>query len=242
MRRRISDHDIEQLLSGRSPGDPPELLAVTEILQAARCAAYEKAVRPSALLAARLDVSDEVSATGRGEPVAQGEKITAWRTATERIPSSSPRRVSVGLVAKVSLGFGALALGMTSVGVAGALPAPIQTVFDSAVQAVIEDSGNRAPVNGAETVDESLPIGGKEFSTWVREGAQDPDKVGSEFGAVVSEQARELREEKAAERAEERAELGKPPIGKPARDESVETIDSDKPDNPRNENAPGGKP
>jgi hypothetical protein len=49
---------------------------------------------------------------------------------------------------------------------------------------------------------EPLPVGSKEFSDWVREGAQDPDKVGRDFGQSVSEQARELRGEKAEERAE----------------------------------------
>lgn len=257
MRRRISDHDIEQLLTGTSPGDQPELLAVAEVIGAARTAAYEIAPQPSAALAARLDVSDEVSAIGLGEPVAHS---TSRGTITMR-----DRIAGLGLATKISAGIGVLALGFTGVGAAGALPGPVQSAFDTAVETVLPLE-SEVPVDGDgtgdivdEVVDESLPVGSKEFSAWVREGAQDPDKVGREFGAAVSEQARELREEKAAERAEERAESGKPPVGKPgsdesaddesAGDESTEPTDSDKPgngngkpDKPRNKNAQGGKP
>lgn len=69
------------------------------------------------------------------------------------------------------------------------------TVEDGTVEEGTEGDGT------TECVD-PLPVGSKEFSDWVREGAQDPDKVGREFGQAVSEQARELREEKAEERAE----------------------------------------
>lgn len=69
------------------------------------------------------------------------------------------------------------------------------TVEDGTVEEGTEGDGTTACVD-------PLPVGSKEFSDWVREGAQDPDKVGREFGQAVSEQARELREEKAEERAE----------------------------------------
>lgn len=62
--------------------------------------------------------------------------------------------------------------------------------------------GEGAEGDGTTDCVEPLPVGSKEFSAWVREGAQDPNKVGREFGQAVSEQARELREEKAEERAE----------------------------------------
>lgn len=261
MRRRISDHDIERLLTGKSPGDQPELLAVAEALGAARTAAYESAPQPSAALAARLDLSDEVSAAGRGEPVAY--------THSRGNITMRDRIAGFGLAARISAGVGVLALGFTGVGAAGALPGPVQSAFDTAVETVLPQIETEVPVDGdgtGEIVDETLPVGSKEFSSWVREGAQDPDKVGSEFGAAVSEQARELREEKAAERAAERAEAGKPPIGKPSADDATDDISDDatndaseeatetsgdadkpgngngKPEKPRNENAQGGKP
>ncbi|MEN9621337.1 MAG: hypothetical protein RL499_1530 [Actinomycetota bacterium] len=53
-----------------------------------------------------------------------------------------------------------------------------------------------------------LPVGSGEFSDWVKQGARDPNKIGSEFGAAVSEQARELKNEKAEERAANDAENG----------------------------------
>jgi len=62
--------------------------------------------------------------------------------------------------------------------------------------------GDGTEGDGTSECVDPLPVGSKEFSDWVREGAQDPNKVGREFGQAVSEQARELREEKAEERAE----------------------------------------
>ncbi len=78
---------------------------------------------------------------------------------------------------------------------------------DVALESTVEDGTEEGTEDGTEVVDDTcaedeLPVGSKEFSSWVVQGAQDPDKVGAEFGAAVSEQARELREEKAEERAE----------------------------------------
>lgn len=141
-------------------------------------------------------------------------------------------RISIaGWAARVAAGAGAVALGLTGIGAAGALPADAQLVFDDAiatVQPVAEDAAEGDAAEPDETEPESpesdepalpepdeddvpgaeepedgpaLPVGSTEFSSWVREGAKDPDKVGRDFGASVSEQARELRAEKAAERA-----------------------------------------
>lgn len=231
MRRRISDHDIEQLLTGAPPGGAPELLAVAEALEAARTVAFETVARPSAELAARLDVSDEVSATGAGAPVAPTRTTApalagATSAHSRGKPTMIDRIAGLGLAAKIAAGTGVLALGLTGVGAAGALPGPVQDAFDTAVETVLPQTEEELvdeDVLDEDVVDDTLPVGSDEFSTWVSENAKDPDKVGKEFGAAVSEQARELRDEKAAERAEERAEE---PAGELGDDESVDDAPS----------------
>ena len=113
------------------------------------------------------------------------------------------QRISrLGWTARVAASVGALALGFAGVGTAGALPGEAQLVFDDAVAAVMPIAETDS-VESEQAVDDALddgsyPVGSEEFSTWVRQGAQDPDKAGREFGAAVSQQARELRDEKAA--------------------------------------------
>lgn len=129
------------------------------------------------------------------------------------------QRISrTGWAARVAAGAGAVALGLTGMAAAGALPSDAQLAADDAVAVVepvaeesAEDEASESPESGAPVPDDesdapgaeepALPVGSDEFSAWVREGANDADKVGREFGAAVSAQARELREEKAAEHA-----------------------------------------
>ena len=128
------------------------------------------------------------------------------------------RIAGFSVAAKVAAGTGVLALGATGVATAGAtgvLPGPVQTAFDSAVTVVLTDDefveddliGDEEPVTndlvGDEepvTDDAPIPGAGNEFGKWVSENAQDPEKIGEEFGERVSEQARKLGEQKRAER------------------------------------------
>lgn len=231
MSKRISDHDIERLLAGETPQGRPELADVAASLAEFRAVAHEAVPQPSAALLARLDLpvsvgaaSVAVSAAGATAPLPQSVASTAAPADAERSDSRGITQMfewiaGLGLAAKITAGTGALALGLAGVGAAGALPGPLQAAFDSAVTTTVEgetteeevivedeiveddaEGGAAGDVEG--DIDETLPTGSEEFSDWVTEGAQAEDKVGAEFGAAVSEQARELREEKAAARGE----------------------------------------
>lgn len=223
MSKRISDHDIERLLAGQTPEGRPELADVAASLAEFRAVAHEAVPQPSAALLARLDLpvsvgaaSVAVSAAGATAPLPQSVTSTAAPADAERSDSRGIKQMfewiaGLGLAAKITAGTGALALSLAGVGAAGALPGPLQAAFDSAVTTTVEEETTEEEVvvedeiveDDAEgTVDETLPTGSDEFSDWVKEGAQAEDKVGAEFGAAVSEQARELREEKAAARGE----------------------------------------
>ena len=129
----------------------------------------------------------------------------------------------LGIAAKVAAAGGVLALGLAGAGAAGAagvLPGPAQDAFDGVVmtfvpaddetdgtgatdECVVDDGaaeGVDAGTVDCDVVDPVLPVGSKEFSEWVQQGAKDPNKIGSEFGESVSEQARELKDEMAGER------------------------------------------
>lgn len=228
MSKRISDHDIERLLAGATPAGRPELADVAASIAEFRAVAHEAVPQPSAALLARLDLpvsvgaaSVAVSAAGATSPLPQSVTSTAAPADAERSDSRGIKQMfewiaGLGLAAKITAGTGALALGLAGVGAAGALPGPIQAAFDSAVTTTVEGEGTEEETTEEEivvedeiveddaesAVDETLPTGSDEFSDWVKEGAQAEDKVGAEFGAAVSEQARELREEKAAARGE----------------------------------------
>lgn len=122
---------------------------------------------------------------------------------------------------------------------------------DAALESTLEDGTDEGTEDGVEdgtddgteecvADEDELPVGSKEFSSWVVQGAQDPDKVGAEFGAEVSEQARELREEKAEERAENGTGNGGASngFGNGGRDDDDSDDTDDTDDAPRE----GGKP
>lgn len=223
MSKRISDHDIERLLAGQTPEGRPELADVAATIAEFRAVAHEAVPQPSAALLARLDLpvsvgaaSVAVSAAGATAPLPQSVTSTAAPADAERSDSRGINKMfewiaGLGLAAKITAGTGALALSLAGVGAAGALPGPLQEAFDSAVTTTVEEETTEEEVvvedeiveDDAEgAVEETLPTGSDEFSGWVKEGAQAEGKVGAEFGAAVSEQAQELREEKAAARGE----------------------------------------
>ncbi|MGV3733866.1 MAG: hypothetical protein ACO1N6_10755 [Microcella sp.] len=216
-KRMITDAEGEQLLAGTTPEGRPELSALAASVAAVRVVSTAAAPQPSAALAARLESPVPVGAVADAQPARGIRKMVATIA-------------GLGVAAKVAAASGVLALGLVGVGAAGAagaLPAPAQQVFDDVIETVIvpeddtltegegegvidecvveppaEGTDGSTDGDGTTACVDPLPVGSKEFSDWVREGAQDPNKVGREFGQAVSEQARELREEKAEERAE----------------------------------------
>lgn len=200
-----ANHDqlLERLLSGQVPAERTELVALSAALTELRSTAHASAPRPSPALQLRLDAPG-------GVPVSAAAGDAAADTTPGR-KSVFEWIAGLGLATKIAAGTGVLALGLTGAGAAGALPGPAQGAFDSVVNNVLPSDVDEAPVDeapgdGDETIDDGtdtdaeLPVGSDEFSSWVSENAKDPEKVGAEFGKQVSEQARELREEKAAER------------------------------------------
>ena len=229
----ITDAEAQQLLSGATPEGRPELAELAaSIADVRRDASQLVAPQPSAALAARLD-----------QP-ALGVSAGAEPTPLKGIKKMAASIAGLGLAAKLAAATGVLALGLTGVGAAGALPGPAQDAFDGVVSSftvtedeVVDDGAAEECVVDDGTVDDGttdegttedelygtteegivdegtdegtvteecaddLPVGSSEFSDWVKQGAKDPNKVGSEFGAAVSEQARELKNEKAEERA-----------------------------------------
>ena len=252
----ITDAEAQQLLSGATPEGRPELAELAASITVVRREASQLAApQPSAALAARL------------ERPALGVSVGAEPTPLKGIKKMAASLAGLSLAAKLAAATGVLALGLTGVGAAGALPGPAQEAFDGVVSTliptedeVVDDGAAEECVVDDGTVDEGtvddgtdegtvddgtdegtvddelygttddgttddgttddgttdegtdegtvteecaddLPVGSGEFSDWVKQGAKDPNKVGSEFGAAVSEQARELKNEKAEERA-----------------------------------------
>lgn len=232
----ITDAEAQQLLSGATPEGRPELAELAASITVVRREASQLAApQPSAALAARL------------EQPALGVSVGAEPTPLKGIKKMAASLAGLSLAAKLAAATGVLALGLTGVGAAGALPGPAQEAFDGVVSTLIPtedevvddgaaeecvvDEGTDGTTDEGTTEDElygttedgtvdegtvddgtdegtvteecadDLPVGSGEFSDWVKQGAKDPNKVGSEFGAAVSEQARELKNEKAEERA-----------------------------------------
>ncbi|WP_353827006.1 hypothetical protein [Agromyces sp. SYSU T0242] len=131
---RITDHDAEALLRGRSPHARTELSPLADAVAELRTSSSSgMPPRPSAAVASRLDL-DLVSAVGfvpADDPDA---------TAPTPAPSARRRRVvtewfaGLGLATKIAIGASAaLAVGATGAGAAGAagvLPEPAQVVFE----------------------------------------------------------------------------------------------------------------
>ena len=82
-------------------------------------------------------------------------------------------------------------------------------IDEGAIDEGAADEGADADTQ-TDACEPAMPVGSGEFSDWVKQGARDPNKIGSEFGAAVSEQARELKNEKAEERAADAENNGTP--------------------------------
>lgn len=257
-KRAITDTEAEQLLAGTTPEGRPDLAVLAASIAGARAVSTAADPQPSVALAARLDSPVPVGARVETQPARGIKKMVA-------------SLAGLGIAAKIAAGSGALALGLVGMagaaGAVGALPGPAQDVFDGVFTTIVTDDENTveeggqgagdecvvddAPVTdqttGAEsepiTCSDALPVGSKQFSEWVRDGAQDPNKIGSEFGESVSEQARELKDEKAEERAANpnnpngnNGRFGAPATG----DDSDEQAQPTQPGKP--EGTPGGRP
>lgn len=202
--RRISERDVEAVLSGHVPESRPDLAPLVGAIAEYRAAVFASPARPSidlALLLGPLDGS-RISTNTESE---SGSVTSRTRV---RVLSSI---AGLGLVAKIALGAGVAVAATAGAGAAGILPLGAQDVFDTAVFSVVQ-----SPQDDVQTIestvapspqeDESTEPGSDEgtspldpsstnhpdnFGGWVSDRAHDPNKDGRTFGQETSEAAQE---------------------------------------------------
>ncbi|MRX43708.1 hypothetical protein [Agromyces kandeliae] len=160
-RHRITDHDAEALLHGRSPRGRDELSPLADAIAGFRASSSGRPPRPSAAVASRLDLGhrSEVEFVPDADPGVAAP-------APARAPSARRRVVmewfaGLGLAAKISMGaVAAVAVGATGAGAAGAvgmLPEPAQVVFDemAGTEHGIDRAGDSAGLDGATEAEDA---------------------------------------------------------------------------------------
>lgn len=180
-KHRITHHEAQQLLAGRTPEGRSEMAVLASSLEAFRAAAFATVPQPSVALAARLGPlrgADISVATGGSSPYAVGAESESLAPSPASQKKGKNRMFAwiagLGLVAKLTVGAGAVALGLTGVGVAGAagvLPGEVQTAFDEAVSVVlpavedelVEDEAVEAETDAEEAGDETTGIDDEEL-------------------------------------------------------------------------------
>lgn len=191
-RRRISDQDASAILNGSTPEARPDLVELTQSIAEFRSAAYSAVAQPTAQLAARMEDSAAQSLSPQPQPQPasgvqrRGLTVFTWIT-------------GLGLGAKIVLGAGVALAATTGVsagaGAAGVLPTGLQDTYDTIVSSVIpagEDSTDGSPTSDpTDTPDPASTEHPDNFGSFVSTGAQDPDKVGRDFGSKVSDAAHE---------------------------------------------------
>jgi hypothetical protein len=146
-KQRITDDEVTTLLQGRAPSGRADLESVAAVVDALRLSSFEAPPRPSAELAARLDLE---RVTWISEP-AGGLPADATRRASrlETVPARGRVRMffswfaGLGLAAKIILGASGVAVATVGAGAAHVLPPGIQAKFDETVTTVV---GEEEPV------------------------------------------------------------------------------------------------
>lgn len=225
----ITDAEAQRLLSGDVPDGRPELAELAASIADVRQHVMRAEPTPSAALAARLEQPTLGVSVGAEPTSPKGIKKMVASIAGLGIAAKVAAASGVLALGLAGVGAAGALPGPAQDAFDDVVSTIVVTEDDSlddglveectvddgtsegtedgALESTVEDGTEEGTEDGTEVVDdtcaeEELPVGSKEFSSWVVQGAQDPDKVGAEFGAAVSEQARELREEKAEERAE----------------------------------------
>lgn len=164
MKSRITDHEAELLLTGRIPQGRPDLGELAASVATFRSVAFQTVPQPTAALADRLGLSEEALAAAMPPFAADS---------TDRGPVTAPdlerrhagilsgmgtRLAGLGLAAKIAAGVGALALGVTVTGAAGALPGVVQEAFDEIVSAVIAVEDGSEGGSGVVVIDDPSSV------------------------------------------------------------------------------------
>ncbi|MDO9591029.1 MAG: hypothetical protein Q7J04_07810, partial [Microcella sp.] len=121
----ITDVEAQQLLAGVTPEGRPELAELAASIAEVRHSSRQVAPQPTAALMAQLERPTLVGSVGAESTPAKGIKKMLAAIA------------GLGIAAKVAAATGVLALGLTGVGAAGALPGPAQEAFDGVVSSFV---------------------------------------------------------------------------------------------------------
>jgi hypothetical protein len=206
-KHRIIDADVASLLSGHTPQGRPELEALALSLSDFRAASFESVSRPSAALAARLDVGKSSMFSVSGESAFDVDQVetTSPTTRGHRSQRGLLRTVftwiaGLGLGLKIALGATVAAAAVTGAGAAGVLPFGAQDSFDEVVSVVLStestDDETDDETDGDEVTDDPEdgvvsehydPALGN-FGSWVSEQAQNKTE-GENFGKKISDEA-----------------------------------------------------
>lgn len=153
---RLSDDDALAILDGQIPEGRPDLASVASAVHEMRVASLGSAPRPSAELAARLDLDRVagISASAGGLP----ERSLDWVPAptARRVPTRGRARMifswfaGLGLAAKIAIGATTVAFGAVGAGAVGVLPPAVQDGFDEVVSVVtpLPDTSSDDAVTG----------------------------------------------------------------------------------------------
>jgi hypothetical protein len=177
----IDDTTAEALLAGRAVA--AELEQLTEVVRAYRQVA-DQPVRPSAELASLMTVGRSGgAAAGRPQPAVvngrrpigtvAGKRRRRRMTARAALAAAAGRLSGIGTLAKIGVGTAAALVGMSTAGLAGALPDQAQDRFESVVETVspyefpeqandhsefgerVSEDANEGGVDGEETSEEA---------------------------------------------------------------------------------------
>lgn len=186
--RRISEEDASAILAGSAAETRPDLAPLARSIAGFRSAAYETVAAPSTELIElmRTAATPELSSHPQPQPTSglQRRRVTVFSWIA-----------GLGLGAKIALGAG-VALAATAgagagAGAAGILPPGAQDAYNTVVSSVITngDDTSEDTSDPTGTTDPTNSPHPDNFGDVVSTGAQDPDKVGRDFGSEVSDAA-----------------------------------------------------
>src|SRR4051794_26546624 len=141
--QRITDAEVTALLQGRTPSGRTDLESVAAVVDALRLTSFDAPPRPSAELAARLDLERVtwISDTAGGLPVDATRRVSRSETAPAkgRVRMFFSWFTGLGLAGKIVLGAAGVAVATVGAGTAHVLPSVVQTAFDDTVTTVVGD-------------------------------------------------------------------------------------------------------
>ncbi|MFC0682809.1 hypothetical protein ACFFGH_33675 [Lysobacter korlensis] len=182
---RITDAHAAALLDGHVPEDREDLLQVAAVVGALRLASFDAPPRPSAALAARLDLDRLAWVSAARGPEVPACEVARTNVLTQRPVKAKAKRAlgwftGLGVAAQLALGAGAVSASAAGVGIAAALPPVAQQVFDAVVATVAQAEqllSEPAPsgadgAHGGVTDDAGTPVDGTDTDGTDTESAE----------------------------------------------------------------------